>query len=357
MYRNSTVIAFVRLVTNTHVITSRSCHGAGSRCVCFRRNAPSNLWSVGLRDPTFRRNTTSKSRIVTQRDHAPWHERDVITWVFVTSPFVMFDCLWINSRLSFFHITLKSGYKNWYKILKALSTEMRGTPAAELPSHIKNRKHNFTETVSTLINANNQELEYRLRNYVKIVTVRHPLIRFLLFYIGMVESDRNTDLDLFARMNGRKRYADAPGSSVRAVGFPKFAEYVVRNMSPQGIGREADAPWMPQDIQSRPCQHGYDFVIKMETFVDDLDYLKQIFKFQESTLTDLENTANKTTIESYYQELSDDVFKRLCDFFRLDFRIYGYYRPSSKDEVGLIFNDFIWCIIMLIESALNYAMW
>ena len=34
--------------------TSRN-HGAGSRYVSFRENAPSNLRSVGLHDPTFRR--------------------------------------------------------------------------------------------------------------------------------------------------------------------------------------------------------------------------------------------------------------------------------------------------------------
>ena len=34
----------VQLVTFYHVFTSR--------CVCFRRNAPSNLRSVGLSDPT-----------------------------------------------------------------------------------------------------------------------------------------------------------------------------------------------------------------------------------------------------------------------------------------------------------------
>ena len=53
------------LVVYTHVITSRSYHGAGSRYVSFRRNATFNLRSVGLRDGTLCRNTTSKSRIVT----------------------------------------------------------------------------------------------------------------------------------------------------------------------------------------------------------------------------------------------------------------------------------------------------
>ena len=56
-----------RLVTFYHVNFTSRPRSPSWRCVYFRRNASSNLQSVGLRDPPFRRNT-SKSRIVTLLD-------------------------------------------------------------------------------------------------------------------------------------------------------------------------------------------------------------------------------------------------------------------------------------------------
>ena len=221
-------------------------------------------------------------------------------------------------------------------------------PAINLPSGIKNKSHNPTAPMSSLpFRKNPQELNYRLKNYLKIVTVRHPLIRFVSAY-----------RDKFIEHVGRFR-KDIPKAIIanrgpdfsgpaRPVTFLEFANFVTlpkNNSRVYASVKTINPHWIPLHKRSRPCAHDFDIIAKLETSDEDLAYIKALVGVSETTfLAEYTNrhvvTNNETLTVTYYQQLTEEAFQRVVNFFDLDFDLFGYYKPKTIAEVELIFKDF-----------------
>ena len=190
------------------------------------------------------------------------------------------------------------------------------------------------------------ELNYRLKNYLKIVTVRHPLIRFVSAYRDkfIEHTDRfRKDIPKMIISNRGPKFAGP-----RHVTFPEFVDFVTIKKKYSGIYASVntlDPHWTPQHRRSRPCAHDFDMIAKLETSEEDMAYIKTLFGVSETTFlaeyTDRHVvTNNETLVVTHYQQLTEEAFQRVVNFFILDFELFGYYRPKSVDEVEMIFKDF-----------------
>ena len=86
-------------------------------------------------------------------------------------------------------------------------------------------------------------------------------------------------------------------------------------------------------------------IAKLETSEEDMAYIKTLFGVSETTFlaeyTDRHVvTNNETLVVTHYQQLTEEAFLRVVNFFILDFELFGYYKPKSVDEVEMIFKDF-----------------
>ena len=237
--------------------------------------------------------------------------------------------------------------------MEALATE-QGSTVRNFTSKLQNVHFKPTLPLSRL-SRSPEKIRYRLVNYLKIVTVRHPLIRFISCYRDkfiehtdkyrkdipkLIVDSRNDD--------ARALEARAPGANssdeVKRVTFSDFADFVTRKSTP--ADDESDPHWTPQHVRSRPCQHSYDIIVKLETSKEDMDFIKGVIGVDDklpfgSEYKDRHKVSqNETLLVSYYQQLSEEVFQMVCDYYRLDFELYGYYRPKNLADVARIVDDF-----------------
>ena len=76
-----------------------------------------------------------------------------------------------------------------------------------------------------------------------------------------------------------------------------------------------------------------------------MDFIERVVGIDDKLLFQSEYTNrhevsnNDTLVESYFQQLSDETFQRVCDYYRVDFELFGYYRPKNVNYVARIFDD------------------
>eukprot|EP00057_Strongylocentrotus_purpuratus_P003786 XP_003727357.1 PREDICTED: carbohydrate sulfotransferase 14 [Strongylocentrotus purpuratus] len=249
------------------------------------------------------------------------------------------DTLFWNDKYKFVaSVIYKSGSGNWRKFLKALA-DSQGK-VINFPPQIQKAHYTPDKALSTLTKRP-PEVKYRLAHYVKIVTVRHPLIRFLSGYRDKFIEHVDRYRKDIPKMIIDSRKGDARASRTKHVTFSEFADFIV---SP-GTGSD-DPHWTPQHIRSRPCEHNYAIIVKLETSDDDVDKNKRVVGIGDnmrfrSEYTDRHTVSNnETLVTSYYQQLSEETFQAVCDSYRADFELFGYYRPKSVKDVARIFDDF-----------------
>ncbi|XP_072171915.1 carbohydrate sulfotransferase 14-like [Diadema setosum] len=248
------------------------------------------------------------------------------------------DTMLFNDKFRFISaVIFKCGSSNWRRFLMSLA-EKQGR-ITNLPPQLARKQYKPKAPLSFFSKNQVHELTFRLRHYTKIVTVRHPLIRFLSGYRDkFIEHTDKFRKDIPAKILKARSGKVGP----RHVTFPEFAGFVTKNNWTRGT----DPHWTPQYIRSRPCEHDYDIIVKLETSQDDMAFLQHelgIEKFgtYQKEYEDRHRVSNdKKLIVSFYHQLTEELFHRVCDYYSLDFMLFGYYRPKSIADVEKIFDDF-----------------
>ena len=228
--------------------------------------------------------------------------------------------------------------------MEALAAK-QGTARRNFASKLQNTHYKPNQPISRLLRTPHK-IKYLLQHYLKIVTVRHPLIRLLSGYRDkfIEHTDKyRTDIPKLI-IDSRKAYGARSSGAPKHVTFPEFADFITREQYPDYDG--SDPHWTPLHERSRPCQHDFDIIAKLETSTDDMNFIKHVIGVKDKLLFESEYidshivSNNNTLFVSYYQQLSEEVFQRVCDFYHLDFELFGYYRPKNLTDVARVFDDF-----------------
>nr|XP_054761641.1 carbohydrate sulfotransferase 14-like [Lytechinus pictus] len=252
------------------------------------------------------------------------------------------DTLFWNDKYKFVtSVIFKSGSGNWKKFLKELAAR-QGNTITNFPSQLQKAKYKPDKPIS-ILKKTPLEIKYRLKHYLKIVTVRHPLIRLLSGYRDKFIEHTDKFRKDIPKMIIDSRKGDARRNGPKHVTFPEFANFLTRNS--QNL-KSGDPHWTPQYIRSRPCEQNYDVIVKLETSDEDIDFVKRVVGIDDKMLfkeeyTDRHTVSNtESVVISHFQQLSEQTFQKVCDCYSLDFELFGYYRPKSVKDVGQIFEDF-----------------
>ena len=160
--------------------------------------------------------------------------------------------------------------------------------------------------------------------------VRHPFERLLSAYRDKLE-DSTKGLQHgtghYYEKYGRKivsKYRAKMNETItkREPTFAEFAQYIIDT----NLNAYADDHWIPFYLYCTPCLVRYDFIVKFETFHEDMRLLVERLGVDSAPawmhMTRGGQSAAK--IDAYFSTLSRRQVQLLYDKFAFDFQLFNY---------------------------------
>lgn len=165
-------------------------------------------------------------------------------------------------------------------------------------------------------------------NFTKFLFVRHPLERLVSAYQDKLVRNNTTYHNNVGKGIIRK-YRKKPSPLSLQMGhdvtFPEFVSYIIDEW--KDAKKPLDTHWRPVVNLCLPCVMRFDFIGKLETLNQDVDFL--LWKLNESDLSGLVGRQQKPkTTSSLWKEFMKKIsYQQLSDLNRMfaeDFWLFGY---------------------------------
>ncbi|XP_018011504.1 carbohydrate sulfotransferase 11-like isoform X1 [Hyalella azteca] len=165
-----------------------------------------------------------------------------------------------------------------------------------------------------------KETLQQLNSFTKILTVRHPFARLVSAYRNKAEPCINETTCYVKTRN-------IP-LSPKAL-FKDFAEYLIETVKVPVLADDAayqsfDLHWIPYFLNCKVCDLSYEYIVKMETWNDDLSYLlpKYHIEYVEKAYGDILNSSDVSF--QYFKTLPESLVLKLYEIYKIDFELFGY---------------------------------
>ena len=219
---------------------------------------------------------------------------------------------------------------NWKRMLQVFEGNFHD------PLDISDKQSVHTLKYSYLLRLSPEEIQWKKNVYYSFMFVRHPFERLLSAYRNKLRDPYNS---IFQRRYGSqilKRYRKGLSQEEYAKGenvtFQEFVDYLIL-LHDNYSDKKFDEHWQVMHTLCTPCKMKYNFIGKMETLVEDANYiLKQLgvenlFKFPSNT-TDKYKQKTNNLMKEYYSKLPASTVQKLYEIYKEDFLSFGYEIPD-----------------------------
>ncbi|XP_018017876.1 carbohydrate sulfotransferase 8 [Hyalella azteca] len=165
-----------------------------------------------------------------------------------------------------------------------------------------------------------EEKLQQLTSFTKILTVRHPFGRLVSAYRNKAEPCINRT-GCYARRNN----LPLPSKPL----FKDFAEYLIDTVKVPVLADAAayksfDIHLSPFFLNCEVCDLNYEYIVKMETWDDDLSYLlpKYHIKYVDKAYGAILNSSDVSF--QYFKTLPESLVLKLYEIYKIDFELFGY---------------------------------
>ncbi|XP_047496490.1 carbohydrate sulfotransferase 14-like [Penaeus chinensis] len=235
------------------------------------------------------------------------------------------NALFFVKKYNFFTcITPKVGSSTWKVHLlrmKGLSSEIRDP-------------HDFNQHIALKFRNEKPEDLLRSSGVTKVVTVRHPLSRLLSAFRNKLGGGDviTPDPAMFRFMSSVLRHfgVRAARGEPASVSFLDFMKFVVFQVD---SGERINEHWRPYSWNCQPCGASYDYIVKLETFDDDLRFIANATGIKEFKATIRENQSpareqDTEDFSKYFEDFPEDLLRDVYRIYGYDFMLFGYEIPS-----------------------------
>ncbi|XP_066959961.1 carbohydrate sulfotransferase 13-like [Macrobrachium rosenbergii] len=192
-------------------------------------------------------------------------------------------------------------------------------------------------------------LERRLATSTMVVTVRHPLDRLVSAFRDKFCDGRLVDKP---QSSGHSRYFWRPAYRLLRkkkrpdgklqITFHEFLRYVIRDQKTSGVG---DRHWSRLFRGCSVCTFRYKYVMKLETYTEDLAYLTYLLNVTEFdvrsrrhslggpksphdlSLDRIERNIRQSTLH-YYNDIPASLLASIFNIYKIDFEMFDYEIPE-----------------------------
>ena len=215
---------------------------------------------------------------------------------------------------------------NWKRVLMILMGKTNHTDPLQIVANVSHRMHVFRR----LSDYKTEEIQHRLKNYMKFMFVRHPFERLLSAYRNkFLQNSSNSDYFRvrFGKQIIKQFRPNATKQSLNLGHDVQFEEFVRYIIDPRTVAHSAyNEHWRPMANLCLPCQINYDIIGKYETLEEDAKYVLDKVKLSKKVKFPRSDRPSSTgnLLNQYLSRLTRDQLLRLYHVYELDFRLFDY---------------------------------
>ncbi|ESO91270.1 hypothetical protein LOTGIDRAFT_66253, partial [Lottia gigantea] len=222
---------------------------------------------------------------------------------------------------------------NWRRVFLILSGKMNTTDPNKLSS--VQVHDSLDDHLNYLSDLDPQEIQFRLKNYLKFMVVREPFERLLSAYRNKLGAGSSKNYYFHTRYGKGiiKKFRKNPNKKSlengHDVSFREFIEYII---DPERKDR-LNPHWATYHELCLPCIVNYNYILRYESLTEDSDKIieklgaSDILKFP-SRSTAYHHPKTSTFMYDFYKTLPSKIMSKLIDFYYLDFAMFNYTLPS-----------------------------
>ncbi|XP_077970714.1 carbohydrate sulfotransferase 11-like isoform X1 [Styela clava] len=231
----------------------------------------------------------------------------------------------------------KCGSTEWRKTLLIVEGDVNVTSMSEIgheEAFTLARDNRFLWTKFSPQNPESyHEMNKRLNNYYRIMTVREPLERVVSAYIDKMLPG-GSGLGFYEEMSKKihGKYARNKNTKYFKPGRASFEEFVDSILSNP---KQLDIHWRLYKDICDPCHIQYDYIAKLETIALDSEYLMKKFRISDNLLFKRKSNLSeslehkwKKKYTTYLEGLPMEKLRALYKLHREQYKLFNYSTPS-----------------------------
>ncbi|XP_077970830.1 carbohydrate sulfotransferase 9-like [Styela clava] len=231
----------------------------------------------------------------------------------------------------------KCGSTRWRKTLLIVERDVNATSMSEIEheeSFTLARDKRFLWTRFPPKNpGSHHEINKRLNNYYRIMTVREPLERVVSAYIDKMLPD-GTGEKYYEKISKtiHKKFAKNKNTKYFQPGSASFEEFVDSILSNP---KQHDIHWRSYSDICDPCHIQYDYIVKLETIALDSEYLVKKFGISDDLLFERDSNLSeslghkwKSKYRTYLEGLPMKKLHALYETYWEQYKLFNYSTPS-----------------------------
>ena len=160
------------------------------------------------------------------------------------------------------------------------------------------------------------------RKYYIFAFVRHPFSRLLSAYRNKLEKKVLTMpvAKTFKPLQKLivKKYRKVKRKGSKPPTFKEFIHFISDG------GHLENPHWIPMHLRNFACNIRYDFLGKVESFSEDMDYLMNRFSWRGITPVWKNRSNHADDVQKYFSQISNNELLKLYNLYRNDFLLFNY---------------------------------
>ena len=226
--------------------------------------------------------------------------------------------------------------------LKRIFLFLTGKVNVTNPSNLTPRTVHGAHFHTLLSSYSSKEIEYRLKNYRKVVFVREPLVRLLSAFRSKFLNIANASNNRFHHKYGRKIVQMFRNNSSQFfedykydVKFSEFVQFLIKY---KNSASAFDQHWTPVYELCSPCYVQYDFIGQFESMATDISLLLKEMSVEDQipSFPDRNETFQRSeeTITNYYGTIKTEHLTSLSRIYEHDYNLFGYPLPVNSSHLA-----------------------
>lgn len=178
----------------------------------------------------------------------------------------------------------------------------------------------------------------RWTTYKKVVFSREPLNRALSAYLDkFVYGPEKPNWEKKFGTGIVRKYRKNPSTALKKkpfnITFIEFIRYLT-DTGPKDTMSQMSDHWLPISSFTHPCRLKFDFIGKYETLADDGPYVLRKFGLdQVVTFPEIHGSHAAELMKRQYANVPKNLIRKLQDYYKLDYELFGYSRESVLETV------------------------
>jgi len=170
---------------------------------------------------------------------------------------------------------------------------------------------------------------------IKFMVIRHPLTRFVGSWDDIFCTHCQIGRQIIQQNPTLSQISQQTSDSEYMIALPSLVNFVVQDRS----NLEIDAHFSSQMSQCQPCAVDYDYIIKLETIQEDIQYLMALLDRPDNTKElvsqeTISKNRNPDLYRHYFRTITDAALDALAHVHADDMNAFNYTLDTQSKAIG-----------------------